>query len=89
MCGSFRPPDRGVDGIQALGRAALWPACLAMELDPAYVDVAAQRWQAFTGQRAVPERGGRSFEEIRARRVPLPALHWSLHDGTALQDFAP
>nr|WP_244153654.1 site-specific DNA-methyltransferase [Sulfitobacter delicatus] len=27
--------------------------CLAMELDPAYVDVAVQRWQAFTGQDAV------------------------------------
>ena len=27
-------------------------ACLAMELDPAYVDVALGRWKAFTGQKA-------------------------------------
>ena len=27
-------------------------ACLAMELDPAYVDVALGRWEAFTGQKA-------------------------------------
>jgi DNA modification methylase len=26
--------------------------CHAVELDPRYVDVAAQRWEAFTGQRA-------------------------------------
>ena len=26
--------------------------CLAMELDPAYVDVAVLRWQAFTGKTA-------------------------------------
>ena len=32
--------------------------CHAMELDPAYVDVAVQRWQAFTGKEAVLEGGG-------------------------------
>ncbi len=27
-------------------------ACLAMELDPAYVDVAVKRWEDFTGQKS-------------------------------------
>ena len=27
-------------------------ACLAMELEPTYVDVAVRRWEAFTGQKA-------------------------------------
>ncbi|MEE3101320.1 MAG: site-specific DNA-methyltransferase, partial [Pseudomonadota bacterium] len=32
-------------------------ACLAMELDPAYVDVAVRRWEAFTGKAAELEGG--------------------------------
>ena len=32
-------------------------ACLAMELNPAYVDVAVKRWEDFTGQKAVREAG--------------------------------
>jgi DNA modification methylase len=27
--------------------------CVAMELDPAYCDVIVERWQAFTGKKAV------------------------------------
>ena len=30
--------------------------CFAMELNPAYVDVAVQRWESFTGQKAKRER---------------------------------
>ena len=37
--------------------------CHAIELDPAYVDVAVTRWQAFTGSAAVLEGDGRSFAE--------------------------
>jgi DNA modification methylase len=36
----------------------------AIELNPAYVDVAVKRWQAFTGQTATLEGDGRSFSEI-------------------------
>ncbi len=42
--------------------------CLGIELNPAYVDVAVQRWQRFTGQQAVLESDGRSFDEISAGR---------------------
>jgi site-specific DNA-methyltransferase (adenine-specific) len=39
-----------------------------MELDPKYVDVIVQRWQEFTGQKAVLEGDGRTFEELKAER---------------------
>lgn len=42
--------------------------CHAIELDPAYVDVAVERWQAFTGEVAVLEGTGRSFAETAAER---------------------
>lgn len=44
-------------------------ACFAMELDPAYVDVAVRRWEAFTGKMAVLEGGGHAFAEIAAERL--------------------
>jgi len=34
------------------------------ELDPKYVDVIVRRWQEFTGQEAVHEESGRTFNEI-------------------------
>ena len=42
--------------------------CLGLELDPAYVDVAVARWQAFTGRTAILDDDGRSFAEIAAER---------------------
>ena len=39
-----------------------------MELDPAYVDVAVLRWQAFTGGEAVREGDGSTFAEASVRR---------------------
>jgi DNA modification methylase len=44
-------------------------ACHALELNPAYVDVAVARWQAFTGDSAVLEGDGRMFAEIEAERL--------------------
>lgn len=43
--------------------------CHAVELDPAYVDVAVERWQAFTGREAVLEGDGRSFQEVQSARA--------------------
>ena len=43
--------------------------CYAVELSPAYVDVAVLRWQAFTGQQAVLDGDGRSFAEVAATRA--------------------
>jgi DNA modification methylase len=44
-------------------------ACHAIELNPAYVDVAIKRWQDFTGQSAMLEGADRSFNEIAADRA--------------------
>lgn len=44
-------------------------SCLAVELDPAYVDVAVQRWHAFTGDTARLEGDTRSFAEVSATRA--------------------
>lgn len=43
---------------------------LAMELSPAYVDVAVRRWQAFAGQDAVLESTGRTFAAMALERAP-------------------
>ena len=47
--------------------------CLAIELNPAYVDVAVQRWQAFTGEEAVLEGSGESFSEVGGRTLASTA----------------
>ena len=41
----------------------------AIELDPAYVDVAVKRWQEFTGKQATLEDDGRSFADVSGERV--------------------
>jgi hypothetical protein len=43
--------------------------CLAIELDPRYVDVAVRRWQAFTGKPATLKADGRSFDDIAHVRL--------------------
>jgi DNA modification methylase len=43
--------------------------CLAMELDPLYVDVAIRRWQVFTGKSAVLDLEGRDFETVAKERL--------------------
>jgi len=39
-----------------------------IELDPKYVDTAVIRWQQFTGQQAVLENDGHTFQELTDRR---------------------
>ena len=41
----------------------------ALEIDPAYVDVAVRRWQLLTGEEAVLDGDGRTFGEIQAART--------------------
>ena len=41
----------------------------AIELNPAYVDVAIKRWQDFTGQQATLEGDGRTFAEVADGRL--------------------
>ena len=44
-------------------------SCHAIELNPAYVDVAVRRWQAFTGERAVLDVGGKTFDDVASERT--------------------
>lgn len=44
-------------------------ACHAIELNPAYVDVAIKRWQDFTGQAAMLEGDERKFADVAVGRV--------------------
>ena len=46
-------------------------SCHAIELMPQYVDVAVERWQAFTGGTAKLEADGRPFAEVSAERKPV------------------
>lgn len=44
-------------------------SCHAIELNPAYVDVAVKRWQEFTGSAAVLEGASQSFAQVSAERI--------------------
>lgn len=43
--------------------------CRAIELSPAYVDVAVRRWQTLTGKDAVLAATGRTFADVAADRA--------------------
>ena len=43
--------------------------CAAIELAPAYVDVAVKRWQDFTGEQAMLEGDGRTFNDVGQREA--------------------
>jgi DNA modification methylase len=41
----------------------------AVELNPAYVDVAVKRWQDFTGKQAIHEASGKTFDELKEAKA--------------------
>jgi DNA modification methylase len=43
--------------------------CYGIEIDPKYVDVIVQRWQALSGKQATLDGDGRTFEELRKVRI--------------------
>ena len=43
--------------------------CYGVELNPVYVDVAIERWQAFTGEEAVLADSGESFASLKSKRL--------------------
>jgi DNA modification methylase len=56
-------------GTSIIGAETCGRHCYAVELDPAYVDVAVQRWQAFTGREAVLEATGETYAALQATRA--------------------
>jgi len=43
--------------------------CYGVELNPVYVDVAIERWQAFTGEEAVLQDSGETFAALKSQRL--------------------
>ena len=43
--------------------------CYGIELNPAYVDVAIERWQAFTDKEAVLAESGETFGALKSQRL--------------------
>ena len=56
-------------GSQIMAGEANGRRVFAMEISPAYVDVAVQRWQAETGRDAILDGDGRTFAQVRAERL--------------------
>ena len=48
-------------------------SCVAIEIEPRYVDIAVTRWQNFTGRRATLEGDGRTFAQLAAERAEVAA----------------
>jgi DNA modification methylase len=55
-------------GTTMIAAETVGRVCVALDLDPVYVDMAVVRWQTFTGETAVLDGDGRSFAEISAGR---------------------
>jgi DNA modification methylase len=51
-------------GTTLIAAESIGRICLAIEIDPLYVDVAVRRWQAFTGRQATLEDGNRTFDAV-------------------------
>ncbi len=56
-------------GSQIMAGEANGRRVFAMEISPAYVDVAIERWQADTGREAILDGDGRTFAQVRAERL--------------------
>jgi len=56
-------------GSQIMAGEANGRRVYAMEISPAYVDVAVERWQAETGRAAILDDDGRTFAEVRTERL--------------------
>lgn len=57
-------------GTTIIACEQLGRVCHAIEIEPAYVEVAILRWQAFTGKVATLEATGQTFTEIMGERTP-------------------
>ena len=56
-------------GSQIMAGEANGRRVFAMEISPAYVDVAVERWQAETGRDAILDGDGRTFAEVTVERL--------------------
>lgn len=69
-------------GTTIIAAEQIGRVCLAVELNPLYVDMAIKRWQAFTGKAAILSGTGHTFDEIAAERgVDLISPEQEANDG--------
>ena len=61
-------------GSQIMAGEANGRRVFAMEISPAYIDVAVERWQAETGKDAILDGDGRTFAQVRTERL---GVRWS------------
>lgn len=69
--GSVFEPYAG-SGTTIIAAESCQRRCLAIEIDPQYVDLAVRRWQSFTKKSAILESNSRTFEQVgrdRAKRT--------------------
>ena len=59
-------------GTTLIAAETIARACFAIELEPAFVDVALRRWESFTGQKAALLSNGRLFEAVATERGAVP-----------------
>ncbi|MFC3118927.1 DNA cytosine methyltransferase [Jhaorihella thermophila] len=78
-------------GSQIMAGEANGRRVFAMEISPAYVDVAVERWQAETGKDAILDGDGRTFAEVKAERLgqkPPPPIPRPRPQPEAMHDLA-
>jgi DNA modification methylase len=56
-------------GTTLIAAESIGRICLAIEIDPLYVDVAVRRWQAFIGKQATLRADGRTFHAVAVERT--------------------
>jgi DNA modification methylase len=56
-------------GTTLIAAETIGRVCFGIELNPAYVDVAIDRWQQFTGANAVLAETGETFTDLKAKRL--------------------
>ena len=56
-------------GTTVMAAEKIGRRCFGLEYEPAFVDVAIQRWQAYTSADAILEGDGRTFDEIAVERL--------------------
>jgi DNA modification methylase len=56
-------------GTTVMAAEKIGRRCFGLEYEPAFVDVAIRRWQAYTSADAILEGDGRTFDEIAAERL--------------------
>ena len=60
-------------GTTVMAAEKIGRVCFGLELEPAYVDVAVRRWQAYAKIDAVLDGDGRTFDEVAAARLSSAA----------------